>query len=194
VNRDLLLLILSAAVKSRITDGRVFPRLAEALIGKGIESPATVELVVLGTEPFDPRDARELAGQMLSELGVSVPTDNVAADVIGGLAALALEWGWITPRTLTHLAAQLIVNLGYPKGSALSHLYAVDDEWDAGWALGNDAVEAVVRDMASEVLTSIPGMIDVVREDPDWDLLIECLPGAVRGELAGNREGASGPQ
>jgi hypothetical protein len=87
-----------------------------------------------------------------------------------------------------------MVNLGYPKGSALSHLYAVDDEWDAGWALGNDAVEAVVRDMASEVLTSIPGMIDVVREDPDWDLLIECLPGAVRGELAGNREGASGPQ
>jgi hypothetical protein len=109
VNRDLLLLILSAAVKSRITDSRVFPRLAEALIGKGIESPATVELAVLGTEPFDPRDARELAGQMLSELGVSVPTDNVAADVIGGLTALALEWGWITPRTLTHLAAQLMV-------------------------------------------------------------------------------------
>jgi hypothetical protein len=80
------------------------------------------------------------------------------------------------------------------KGSALSHLDAVDDEWDAGWALGNDAVEAEVRDTASELLTSIPGMTDVVREDPDWDLLIECLPATVRRELAGNREGASGPQ
>jgi hypothetical protein len=37
-------------------------------------------------------------------------------------------------------------------------------------------------------------MTDVVREDPDWDLLIECLPATVRRELAGNREGASGPQ
>jgi hypothetical protein len=178
VDRDLFLLIMAAVAESPITDGRALPRLAEALISKGLESPAAIELMILGTETFDPRDARQIAGQMLTELGVSAPPDDRVVDMITGLAALALERELIHPRALTYWASQLFIKSGYRAGELVMRLFATNDAWDSGW-ISNEEVEAEVRRTASMLLASIPGMTDAMPEDPDWDVLVGCLPATI---------------
>src|SRR5689334_21984931 len=101
MSEPLAMTTLRAALGVRLIDARVLPALAEEVLGLGYETPALVRLASMGTEPFDPRDARAAGLLAVEELGIPQMESAVAAEVSGALLAAVLLADRITARELT---------------------------------------------------------------------------------------------
>jgi hypothetical protein len=154
------LTLFRAAVAFTLFDAQCLPAAAEELLGRGFVSEALVRLAILGDEPFDPRDARAIGDQAIRELGATSMAQAEAAECAAAVLALQLETGDITPRELTALAAQVVIQADYRTGGDLQRLYADNDYWDEGWSPGNDVIEAEVRHIAAGFLDRFPSLRD----------------------------------
>jgi hypothetical protein len=147
---------LQAALGVRLIDARVLPALAEEVLGLGYETPALVRLASMGTEPFDPRDARATGLLVVEELGIAQMEPAVAAEVSGALLAVLLLADRITAHELTELAEQLVIDSDYQARGDLMELMGMNNAWDQAWAGPNDRVEASVRSIAARMLERFP--------------------------------------
>ena len=147
---------LQAALGVRLIDARVLPALAEEVLGLGYETPALVRLASMGTEPFDPRDARATGLLVIEELSIPQMGSAVAAEVSGALLAALLLADRMTARELTELAEQLVIDSNYQARGDLMELMSLNNAWDQGWAGPDARVDASVRSIANRILERFP--------------------------------------
>jgi hypothetical protein len=152
------LMALRAALGVRLLDPRLLPALAEELLGLGYESPAIIGLASMGTEPFDPRDARATGLLAMQELGIPRMTREEATAVSASLLAELLFAGHITARELTALVAQLLIDADCHVDEDLMALYGNNEAWDQDWAGPNARVDASVRAIAAHLRERFPEM------------------------------------
>lgn len=138
-------------------------------LADGKDGEALRELA--GTSGRDPREVRDVLPAALREAGVDVPSpddlDNVsrhrirawAAVVYRDLARLCLN-GRASPRWVVRKVMEIVGDNGYDDAvtaSPVGGLFALDDEWGAGWGRTAAELEEVVRAACREELTAASG-------------------------------------
>lgn len=172
---DLLISLFAASLKLRLPDARILPNIAESLLARGLDCPAIVHLCVLGTEPFDPRDARDAADRAVSELEVPPISASDAARLTGAMIARACRDRRIDARKATKQVDHIVRTQGYRASQPLLAMYAAEDAWDAGWAGTNDQIEAQVRGACTELLEAVPEVTAAVIDTDEWPIVAELL-------------------
>jgi hypothetical protein len=134
------------------------PLWAAHWIAAGYDGQALAELA--GLHGDDPHEVRDLLPDALAECGVSTPADpsgehERAAAIVAFTAIARLQAsGHASERWIIDKVIQIaepyfdrtIISL------PLGRLYALDDEWGAGWGRTDDQLKAIVRQACAQQL------------------------------------------
>jgi len=128
------------------------PLWAAHWIAAGYDGPALAELA--GLHGDDPHDVRDLLPAALSECGISTPADpsedhERAAAMIAFTAIAGLQArGRVSERWVIDNVVE-ITQPYFPRSITslpLGKVFALDDEWAAGWGRTDEQLRAAVRD------------------------------------------------
>jgi hypothetical protein len=123
---------------------------------EGLDTPALRELAGLGGR--DPSEVRELLTPALDELGVTPPSDKVAAAglALDRIANLCVD-GRANERWVVGKVWELYLNSEYDNEILapfpLGGLLGFEDEWDGGWGRPIDELRNDIRSACEQQLS-----------------------------------------
>ena len=135
------------------------PLWAAHWIAAGYDGQALTELA--GLHGDDPHEVRDLLPDALAECGVSTPADpsreqERAAAMVAFTAIARLQ---ASGRASERWVVDKVVQIAEPyfdpttiTSLPLGQLYAIDDEWGAGWGRTDEQLKAAVRQACAQQL------------------------------------------
>ncbi|WP_413644530.1 hypothetical protein [Micromonospora sp. RTP1Z1] len=123
------------------------PWYAAAWLVNGHDSQTLRELA--GLDGRDPHAVRDLLPAALAEIGIALPTTDLAAatDAFRHLAELCLA-GRAGERWVAQMVEEIVIRTDYSNSVIdlpLGQLYGADDAWEGGWGPTVEELTATVR-------------------------------------------------
>lgn len=145
------------------------PSIATDLLARGADTPSLRLLAGLDLAPFDPRDARDLFLDTLSETSTRARPIPDRVEAAAHLLAVAATTRGLTTQATLHRFYLLAVATDYPEDDEVMRLCGLDDEWIGGWGRTRPEIEAEVRGITTAIAS---------RHQPPPPAVLDAVAGA----------------